>query len=71
MTAVVCNGGNVLKHILQTLFDKPVIGIFLNLNEVRHLENLLLTGKTHPDISAGLNRLQSAFLHRWFSLPEF
>ena len=51
MTTVVCDWRNVFKNFLQALLQEPIVGIFLNFNEIRHLKNFLLTGIAHTDVS--------------------
>ena len=42
MTRKVCNGRDIIKGFLQSLFQEPLIGVFLNLNEVGHLKDFFL-----------------------------
>ena len=41
--AVVLNRGNIIKNFSESLIQKPLIGILLNLNQIRHLKNFFLT----------------------------
>jgi hypothetical protein len=41
-------GGYVRKHFLQSLVDKPIIGLSLYLNEIRHLADFMNSRKAKP-----------------------
>ncbi len=47
MTAVVGNRGNVIKYFVQPFIQKPLVGIFLDFNQIRHLKNFFLSGIAH------------------------
>ena len=44
---IVSDGRNVRQHLFQILRNKPLIGILLNFDQVRHVENLVDTGEAH------------------------
>ena len=43
MTCKVRDWGDIFKHFLQSFIEEPLIGVFLNLNQVWHLKNFLLS----------------------------
>ncbi|GFI11333.1 hypothetical protein IMSAGC007_03807 [Lachnospiraceae bacterium] len=43
LTAVIGNRRNVVKHFPKSLIQKPSIGIFLNLDQIRHFQNFFLS----------------------------
>ena len=58
---IVGNGGHIPQNLHEAFFEKPFVGLFLHLNEVRHLESLVDFGKAHSDVLAdflGLNHFQ-------------
>ena len=57
------NWRDVTKYLTQALFEEPVIGILLNLDQVRHFQNFPLLRVTHPDTFAHLDRANSVFFH--------
>ena len=63
LTAVVLNRGDVIESFLQTFLQEPVIGILLNLDQVRHLEDFFLSLVSHAHISAAVNHAYPVFLH--------
>ena len=55
VSRVVADRGNVLKDLFEPRFQKPAVGIFLNLDQVRHLERLFDLGITHALVLAKRN----------------
>ena len=51
------NAGDVVKNFLQTFLQEPVVGIFLNLDQVRHIENFIDVREAHACVLAKLYRL--------------
>ena len=60
VAGIVLNGRDVTKHLFQTLIQKPLVRIFLHLNEVGHLNNLINAGKAH---ALGFSELYGLDLH--------
>ena len=54
---------NILEDLGQSLVQEPVVGILLDFDEVRHLQDFLLSLEAHPDAFAGLDRTHNAFFH--------
>ena len=63
MTIVICDRGNIIEYLFQSFVKKPLIGIFLNFNEVRHLQYFLLPGIAHAEAFSGFDGTNSVFLH--------
>ena len=62
----ILNGENIAEHFPQSLTQEPVVRILLDLYEVRHLQNFLLTGEAHANAFSGFNRTHIAFFHITF-----
>ncbi len=62
-TAVICNRGDIVESLPQTLVKKPLIGILLDFNQVGHLQNLFLPCITHTRNFGTGNWTYSVFLH--------
>ena len=60
---VVADRRDVIENFLQPLVQKPLIGVLLNLDEVRHLQYLFLPGVAHPETVAVFDRTYPVFLH--------
>ena len=56
-------GCHVMKNFFQPFFQKPLIGVLLNFNQVRHLKNFFLTGITHSYTAANFKWTNSVFFH--------
>ena len=56
VSGIVSDGRNITEYFLKTFFEEPSIRVFLNLDEVRHIEYFLDLGKTHADIFSELDR---------------
>ena len=63
MTAVILNRRDILEHLMKTLPKEPVVGILLDLDQVRHFENFFLTRIAHPHAFADLYGINSVFNH--------
>ena len=63
MTSKVRDGRDILEDLFQALIQEPLIGIFLDFDQVRHLKNFLLSRVAHPYAFTGRHRTYSAFLH--------
>ena len=63
------NAGNIVENLFEALFQKPLIGILLDLNQVRHREDFFDAGKAHTGVSAQLHRFD---IHHWLnhSIPN-
>ncbi len=66
LARIIFDRGNIREYLLEAIGDKPVVGILLNLDEIRDLQNLLLSLIGHTDRPAGLDRTNSVFLHSTF-----
>ena len=42
MSAVICDWRNIVKHFLEPFAQKPLIGVFLDFNQVWHFKDFLL-----------------------------
>ena len=56
VSGIISDGRNITENFLKTFFKEPSIRVFLNLDEVRHIEDFLDLGKTHADIFSELDR---------------
>ena len=63
LSAVVGNRRNIRKCLTETFIQKPLVGISLNLDQIRHFQYFLFAGITHSDISAGFDRFDSVLFH--------
>ena len=55
---------NILKHFSQTFVKEPLIWILLHFDEVWHVQNSLLSWKTHSHTSSRFHRTHSVLFHR-------
>ena len=67
MTTEISNWGNIPEHFFQSFVQEPLVRIRLYLNQVRHLKDFLLTGKTHSHAFAYFYWMYSVLLHRRFT----
>ena len=67
MTGKVLDGRNIIKGLPEPLMQKPLIGILLDFNEVRHFKDFFTARESHPEIFSGLHRMHFAFFHRPFT----
>ena len=71
VAAEVRDRGDVLKCLFQAFVQKPVIGLFLDLDEVRDLQDFLLSRVAHAHVFTGLDRAHCVFLHRRFTSKRY
>ena len=57
VTGIVGDGRHIGKHFFEPLFQEPLVRIDLNLDQVRHLEHFVDSGKTHAGVLSELHRL--------------
>ncbi len=63
MSAVVLDRRNIVQYFLKSLITKPLIGVLLNFDQIRHGQDFLLTLIAHPDILAAACRMYPVFFH--------
>ena len=63
MTAVVSDWRYIIENFLETLFQKPIIGILLYLNKVGHIKNFFSMRIAHADAFSGFNWSNSFAIH--------
>ena len=63
MSAVIGDGRDVIEHFSKTFPKEPIIGILLDLNEVRHLQDFFLPGIAHSEVLTGCDRTYSVLFH--------
>ena len=51
------DAGHIVEYLLEALLEEPVVGILLDLDQVRHLENLVDVSEAHARVFAKLYRL--------------
>ncbi len=56
VAGVVGDAGNFAEHFLEAFVKEPLIGFFLNLYQVRHVQDLVDPCEAHPGILADLHR---------------
>ena len=62
-SAVVSNGRDIVKDLFQAFVQKPLIGVLLDLDQIRHFQNLFLSCITHTFNLGTGNRTYSVFFH--------
>ena len=63
MPAEVLDRRNVIQYLLKTFFPKPLIGVLLNLDQIRHRQYFLLALITHTDAFSTACRMYPVFFH--------
>ena len=63
LSTIILDRRDVIKNFLHSFIKKPLVGILLNLNEVRHFKYLFLSGITHTEAFVTLHWTYSVFLH--------
>ncbi len=63
MAAVIVDGRNVVKDLLEAFVQEPLIGILLDFQQVGHLKDLFLLLKTHPYTLTVIGRMHPVFFH--------
>ncbi len=48
ITGVILNSADIVENLSQAFVQKPLVRIFLNLDQVRHLDDFVDVGKAHP-----------------------
>ena len=51
------DAGHIVEHLAQALLEEPIVGILLDLDQVRHVENLVDVCEAHARVFAKLYRL--------------
>ena len=71
VASVIRNPGNILKDFLQSFVQKPLVGILLYLDQVRHFQNLINAGKTHSHRFSQVHRfdVHHRLNHSFIYLP--
>ncbi len=57
MSAEVFNRRNIVQNLLKALVTKPLIGVLLNFDQIRHRKNFFLALIAHPDVLATACRM--------------
>ena len=52
---VVGDDSDIAEDLFEALFNKPLVGLFLNLDEIRHLQNFIYFRKTSAGFTAALD----------------
>ena len=47
VAGIILDGGNIAEDLFQALFQKPVVRVFLHLDEVRHVDDFIDARKAH------------------------
>ena len=63
LSAIILNRRYVIKSLFQPVCEEPLIGIFLHLNQIGHLQNLFLSLVSHSYTSSAADRTYPVFLH--------
>ena len=63
MPAEILDRRNVIQYFLKAFITKPLIGVLLNLDQIRHRQNFLLTLIAHSDVFAIACRMYPVFFH--------
>ena len=61
--AVVLNRRNVVEYFPETMLQEPPVGVLLNFDQVRHLQDFLLALEAHTETFTGFNRTDPVFFH--------
>ena len=64
IACVVCDTGDILEDFLKALVKKPGIGILLHLDQIRHSQDFVNSGKAHAGVLADLHRFD---IHHWLN----
>ena len=70
MSAVVLDRRNVVQHLPETLLAKPLIGVLLNFDQIRHRQDFLLSLVAHTDVSATACRMYPVFFHQIYPVKS-
>ena len=52
ISGIVRDAGNIAENLFQALFQKPLVGILLHLDQVRHVQDFINPGEAHASILA-------------------
>ena len=63
VTREILDRGDVVERLPQPFLQKPSIGVLLNFDEIRHLQNFLALRESHSDVFSGSHRAHFAFFH--------
>ncbi len=63
MPAEILDRRNVIQYFLKALVTKPLIGVLLNLDQIRHRQNFLLALIAHTDVFTTACRMYPVFFH--------
>ena len=63
LTAVIRDRRDIRKYFFQALVQKPLIGVLLDFDQIRHFQYLFLPRVTHTHAFSSLDRTYSVFLH--------
>ncbi len=63
MTGKILNRRDIIKSFLKAVRKEPLVGVFLNLDQVWHLENFFALRECHSDVFAVSNDTHLAFFH--------
>ena len=63
LSAVVRDRRDVIKYFFQPLIKEPLIGVFLDFDQIRHFQDFLLSLVAHTHAFSGFYRTNSVFFH--------
>ena len=52
ISGIIRDAGNIAENLFQALFQKPLVGILLHLDQVRHVQDFINPGEAHASILA-------------------
>ena len=55
---------NVAKYFFQTLIQEPIVRVFLNFNQIWHIQYFTNPSEAHADVFADLHRFD---IHHWLN----
>ena len=63
LSAIVCDWRNVVEYFLQSFVKKPLVGIFLDFNQIGHFQDFFLSLVAHAHAFSSFYRTNSVFFH--------
>ena len=66
LTAVIRDRRNVIESFPESLIQEPLVGIFLHLDQVGHIQNFFSSGIAHTHAVSLYDRSYSVFFHTGF-----